>query len=273
MSACAATAITLALSAAPAGATILFQDGFESGNLSHTQSGIRWSGSNSGSADDLRVSTQNPRAGSYSLQFTFTGGPAGDDAWSEQRFALGGQYHELWTRYDLYVPANYVHRQDGASNNKFLDFWADPYSPPSFYVNWSTTSNGGGGSDLEIHKAHAGSELPIDRPASGRDFITAQDLGAWHEIVARLKVPTADGANDGIAQMWKDGVQVVDLTAINNWGGTGKNYFDAGYLLGWSNSGFAETTVFYIDNVVFADTPIDTSPAPKPKAPTNLQVQ
>ena len=45
--------------------------------------------------------------------------------------------------------------------------------------------------------------------------------------------------------------------------------FDRGYFLGWSNSGFDEDTVFYIDNVEFSTTSLigTVISAPKIAAP------
>lgn len=233
---------------APLPTGVLFQDGFESGNLSFTQSGIRW-------GDSVRTSVNalNARSGTRSLQFTFPGVADGDDSFSEQRIELTNPYTEIWIRFDLHVPGNYVHRtQSGATNNKFFALYRNPYTAPGFHVNFSTAADGSGGSDLHIHYYDNGVERSVLSPAGGRGFLTSADHGQWHQIVLHVRVPTGQDTNDGVMQLWKNGVQLVNITNLDAWGGTGSNYFDAGYVLGWANSGFSQQTLFYVDNFVIA---------------------
>lgn len=266
-------AFLLAASTLPfqAQAGIIFQDGFEAGRLGTSQNGARWSDSNRGPDDGLQVSSDRARSGKYSLKFTFGGGGSSDDAWSEQRFKLGGQYKEVWFKYDLYIPDNFEHRSVSPSNNKFLALYAAPYTENGFESNFSTSSNGSGGSNLGMHyeKSESSSDEKVLYPASGKSFLTADDRGKWVTIKVHLKVPSANFANDGVMQLWKNDAPVIDVRNLDNYGLV-KNYIDEIYILGWSNSGFNQTTSFYLDNFVFSDTPIDgTSPA----APKNLMVQ
>ncbi len=53
-------------------------------------------------------------------------------------------------------------------------------------------------------------------------------------------------------KLWKNG-QLVGTSRTCSLGGTGKNYIDAAYFLGWSNSGFTQKTVLNIDDVSIAD--------------------
>ncbi len=87
-------------------------------------------------------------------------------------------------------------------------------------------------------------------------MLTQAERGTWHHFVAHVRVPASATSNDGVIQLWKDGALIADYQTFDMYGGDGENYMDEAYLLGWANSGFAETTVFYIDNVVIADTPI-----------------
>lgn len=249
----------------------IFQDGFESGRLAGTQNGAQWGNSNHGSADGLAVSSDRARTGKYSLKFTFAAGGSTDDAWSEQRLRLGAQYKEVWFKYDLFVPSNYYHRSGGASNNKFLALYAAPYTENGFESNFSTSANGSGGSNLGMHyeKSEASSDEKVDYPASGKNFITSDDRGKWVTIKVHVKVPSGNYKNDGVMQVWKNDVPVIDVRNLDNFGLV-KNYIDEIYILGWSNSGYNETTSFYLDNFIFSDTPIDGA---APIAPTNLIVQ
>mgnify|MGYP007022268465 CR=1 FL=1 len=57
-------------------------------------------------------------------------------------------------------------------------------------------------------------------------------------------------------QLWKNGNQMVNLTNLASWGGIDENYFDAAYILGWSNSGYASDTLFYVDNFFISNAPL-----------------
>ena len=94
--------------------------------------------------------------------------------------------------------------------------------------------------------------------------------GRWVNFVYHAR--TATSANDdGVVQLWVDDVLTIDnrSAALYPTAGTG-NYFSDGYLMGWSNSGFDQTSYTYIDDVVIADAPVGQV---VPRAPTSLQVQ
>ena len=111
---------------------LLFQDGFESGDQSHRENGVRWSGSGS----NVNVVSKIAHSGSHSLEFVFRGKPSGQDAVAQQRFNLGRNLKEIWVEFYIYYPdgteglgARYRHRDDtGSNNNKFLRIWGDEYS-------------------------------------------------------------------------------------------------------------------------------------------------
>ena len=127
-------------------------------------------------------------------------------------------------------------------------------------MNFSTYANGSGGSNLEVHLFRLGAEQPYQTPSSGKNFITSADLGRWHRIVLHAKVASSGTTNDGTLELWKNGVRFVSGTNMNAWGGDGTNYFDAAYLIGWANSGFAEETNMYVDNFVISTTPLGVNP-------------
>ncbi len=238
-------------------AAVFFQDGFESGNLSHSENGTTWSNSGAG----ISVSSSMARTGSYSLKFHFAG--SGDDAWAEQRASLGSNMTDFWIRYYLYVPTNYKHRSVSPANNKFLAIFRSPYSSPGFQINLSTEPESGGNSKLEIHYYNNGSEQSPIMPSGGGGFLSSSaDGGKWAEFITHVKVLTASGSSDGVIQVWKNGTQVANETGMNDYGGSGANYINEIYLLGWANSGFDQDTDFYIDDVVFSDTPISSGSTP-----------
>lgn len=250
--------------ASTASAGVIFQDGFESGTKSLITNLMRWLTG----TDTTTVSTTKPLNGNYSLQFLFKGGPAGQDAWAEQRIALGKQYTEVWIKYNLFIPSNYYHRQDGASNNKFFAIYSAPYTSPGFQVNFSTQPASGGGSEVGIHFYKSGVEQSAGGYPSGA-LITASDLGKWQEIIMHFKVPSSSTSADGVMELWKNGGKLIGITNLPSNGTSGKNYMDEAYLLGWANSGFSTNTYLYIDDVVISDTPLASggSSTPTTSAP------
>jgi hypothetical protein len=243
-------------------ATYIFQDGFETGNLSHTENGMSWFGSVA-----TAVSTAQKLTGNYSLAFNYAGVAAGQDSWAEQRIDLGAQHTELWIQYDLFIPSNYDHRNESPGNNKFIAIYRDPYQTPGFQVNLSTEPNGSGGSHMYIHYYRNGTELsPIFAKS---DFITSADEGQWMNLIMRFKVPTSSSSNDGVIEVWKNGTPSFSVTNMSSFGGSGQNYMDEAYILGWSSAGFSQTTVFYVDNFIISATPLTpSSDSTPPTSPT-----
>ena len=224
----------------------LFFDDFEAGDLSKTENNIYY-----GASTSTEVSSEMKKDGTYSLKFSYSGVPGGEDSFAEQRMSYPNT-EELWIKYDLYIPANYYHRKEsGASNNKFLAVYKNEYTQPGFQVNWSLSPNETGGSNLTLHRYRNGEEQSTISPSGGigDNFLTENDHGKWINITARVKAPGSEGATDGIMQMWKDGILVCDETELDMFGGVGENFMNELYLLGWSNSGFTENTNFYIDNL------------------------
>jgi hypothetical protein len=97
-----------------------------------------------------------------------------------------------------------------------------------------------------------------------------------------VHVKAASSANnDGVIQIWRDGVQIVSATNLPTYpsGGAG-NYYNFGYLLGWANAGFAQATNVYIDDVTFSTTSStansggggsSTTAVPEPPASVTVQ--
>ncbi len=248
----------------------LFQDGFESGNKLYSENGFSWA--NDGT--NPKVVTANSRTGQHSLEFTFEGRADGEYAWSEQRFDLGGNYSELWIKYDLYVPTNYYHRNDGGTtNNKgIVTLWNGSYNSPTQFLGFEQWATSDGSSSLTYHPIVGSSDRGHTR--TNTLFVDrSKDLGKWIEFIVHIKLASPSN-NDGIIRVWKhtegyDREQIVNVTNLNNYTPTA-NYFSTGYLLGWANSGFSETTKMYIDNIVFSPNPISLK---QPNPPSSLQLE
>lgn len=251
---------------AAAGAA-LFSDNFSSGDFSHTQNGISW-----GSQTSVTVS-------SGAAQFSYTGGASGTDATSElrlQNILSGGSYiNEAWAKFDLTVPSNFTHRADSPSNNKLFAIWMDDYSAlgtgPT--VVWESWDNGANGSDLGVHwseGANTGGGIHIQLTP----FISVpSDRGRTMTVVFRVKEatyratpinPSSDPylTSDGVIEMWRkwsgDSVwtKFHTVTNANIRRGSGASGWNNLYLMGWSDSGYAATTVFTVDNFELAQSNI-----------------
>ena len=146
-------------------------------------------------------------------------------------------------------------------NNKFFVVWQGNYGH----------SSSGNTINLSSWYGHRGSSTLSYSPAKdhgawqlGHEFTETHifdketDPGKWMEIIIHLKI-AGSANNDGIIKVWKNGQEFLNVTDLANHSDLGFNYFQYGYLLGWSNSGFEEETIMYIDNVVFSSDKISSS--------------
>jgi len=227
----------------------MYADDFESygtdSGPSGGANGFSWGQSNHGSGDALAVSTDVAHSGSKSLKFTFAAGGSGDDAWSEQRFNVGENANELWMEWWMHYPSNYAHRNDSPSNNKFFRLWGNDYNS-SNKVGASTWASGGG-DRLEFDRNVSGGIGPVGQSFSG--FPPA--LNQWFRVRVHVRYPSGGGGQNAALQMWIGDNLVIDngpsqlSDMVYN---SSAPYWNAGYLLGWSNSGFDQTTNIYIDD-------------------------
>jgi hypothetical protein len=267
----------------------LFDDDFSSGDKSHTENGVVWGSSTRATVID---DPGNSSGKALRMRFQARTGPAGgaSEAHAEQRFYLGaagatGIYTELWIRLRVLVPSNYqLINVDASNNDKWLRLWSrgaewpddDGYSPYYFKGGFSTIENttpGAGsrlitefGNDLRP-STDGGLDGRVGRNStpSVNDWITSADLGQEIEYVMRVKTdtlgtigaePAATGGN-GALQSWKNGVLMANQTALLWRTKTGLHeYFEYGYILGYSNSGYAEQTDFLIRQVTIATSDI-----------------
>lgn len=244
-------------------AVTVMEDGFETGDLTASQNGFRWHGSTRTS-----ISSSVARSGRNSLQFTY---PAGI-AFSEQRFALGGNYRDIWVSYDLLIPSNYYHGE-GGNNKGFLYLWSGDYgSPTGPGLGPNFWPMGDGSSKASIYNWGPGMDVHHGSGTCINGVIKLSDRGKWIKIIAHYKYASSAN-NDGIVQIWKiysDGTQEVACNLTNGpWYVAGAPGFDTGYLLGWANAAFSTDTYFYIDNFEVATHSLLTeSTASLPEAPT-----
>lgn len=240
---------------------------FESGSTKageKLQNGFYWN-----VGKNTTVSSEKSKNGSYSLKFAYPAAKEGDDSFSEQRFTLGGYYPDLWIKYDIYIPSNYTHRSGpGSDNNKgFLHIWAGTYEGegrggPLYGPNFWPSSNGGSAVRFWIGSRINNVGQGIGHYGPTVKVIEPNDFGHWMTIVIHAKYASSSN-DDGVYELWKTDWQGVKTKILDihdgpfyaTWpDGSIAKGFNQGYLLGWANSGFAEETKVYIDNIKFSTT-------------------
>lgn len=243
--------------------THLFTDGFESGDLSKTENGFRWAGTSfGGNGDAVGVSTDIAHTGTRSLKLTFGGGPPDDDAWAEQRFDIGQDVQELWMEWFQYFPdgteglgPKWVHRDDRPNNNKFFRLWDVDYSSYQVKIGMSSGFTSGGDSVLFGEYGTEGRGVGFagstgSGPGAGIDESGVGDdrRGRWVHFTVHVRLATAAN-NDGLLELYVDGAPTIASASLPLYpsGGAG-NFLRNGYLMGWANSGFVETSHTYIDD-------------------------
>jgi len=152
----------------------------------------------------------------------------------------------------------YVH----GSNNKFATLWSGNYSG-------GPTTGGGGTLDVEyegeldpvVAGAYEDTVLSCKSTETDTSPQTANlksaatplapaidqqtDPGTAIKYDFHWKRASADGVDDGVCEVFKNEVLVYGRYDLPNYDTT-MNYFERGYLLGYSNSGFDENTKFGI---------------------------
>jgi hypothetical protein len=224
---------------------LLFSDGFETGDGSHTENGFVWKEP----GGRVSVTKENPHTGDYSMRFIFGPNAWGEDDWAEIRFDMGAIYGELWIEYYLFVPENYEHRLDGAAHNKFLALWGSKqYSAEDqlqlFISTWPT--NDAGWLSQAFIAAWA-DEDDVVAPHEYFNFIGDSHRGSWIRIRYHINPASHATAKDGDIEMWRDDTKILSYNSVP-WYHSVENGFRKGYLMGWSNSGFTEETKIYIDD-------------------------
>jgi len=260
---------------------VTFTDGFETGDLSKSTNGFKWNGMGTNPI----VVTDFSRDGNASLKFIFRATASSGQAWSEQRYKLGGNYNNVWLKADIFIPGNYYCRKEHNKGPFFV--WSGTYGHANANVaanfeHWCNSGNayltfnpGGDGYNYghftTCLKSDCGNKgTPYSRGVAFVD--RAKDLNKWHEWIVHLRPATTSTSNDGVVEVWKDGVKVwyrYDLAYHSDVA----NYFDQGYIMGYSNSGFDQETNIHYDNFVFSTETINASNVKVPLAPASLLVQ
>ncbi len=253
-----------------------FMDDFETGNLNNSNEYFEWGGT-----VNTSVSTDIARSGNSSLKFTYPCCTSDRDAWSEQRFDLLLDIDEIWISWYQYYPdgnelaelgkdlgPTWQHRQEG--NNKLLLIGNGDWEPGgdgSFnHYGFETEPFGSGDSQVFLKwRPNGGLFGTYDKePINGGILQDSTIRGRWVEYIAHFKIPSGWQQADGVAELWVDGLKVHNHHDLNTWliyGGpedAAYNVFNHGYIMGWANSGFEETSYTYIDDFTVSASPPDT---------------
>lgn len=182
----------------------------------------------------------------------------------------GNSAREVWIEWYLRIPENYEHRSQAdqppssrPANNKFMIVG---YSRQTLHGRWQ---DNGWHTRLEVERGPGGGSLSRSQPYLGRqgqhsasrqpfgqpwsfDVITAADRGTWMKVGAHVKLGSSIEAKDGIVEYWINdrlvvGSQSLELSVSRS--DAPPPPIAAMELLGWANSGYTDTTNFYIDEV------------------------
>jgi hypothetical protein len=235
---------------------IIFQDDFESGAFSGM-----W-----GSATSVNIVDDTVSGGNATkvADFFFRGKESGKDSFAELRFDLATTHPELSIKFDMYIPANYNHRDERPSNNKFFRLWPEDYTDKEkIGSSFKPESDGvsGLGPDYSLS---ASSPISTNVGGATPNFIGKADNGKWMSII--IDVLASNGSQEGFIKITKNGVVFFSAKFNNDYNSSTLGYRH-GYLLGWANSGHDVDTHIYIDNVEFHDKVSIT-----PRKPDNIIV-
>lgn len=259
------------------GLQYIFSDDFSSGNKLKTENGFQWTQHFMAS---VFPSTDNPKNGTHSLKVVY---PASDD-WTEQGFSLGGMYTRVVLQYDLYIPDgteswggaawNNVEESSG-NNNKIIRFHPIGSAPePMGASYWPSTladpANPVGDSDMRLLWSNIGTNT-ISYKSAYKRYVSDAERGVWTHWKWDVKFPSrqfaTDAESDGWLKLYKNGALFLE-SSMNNYESDvigEDNYFNhgigEGYLFGWLNNPFQETTITFIDNFRVEGTPKESTPS------------
>lgn len=233
----------------PSSGNAIFADGFESGDHSHSESGFRWADDSTPGEGSIAVVSERAHTGQFSLRFRWNG-----NSNAEQRFSLGHDYREIWFEWYQWIPTNYRHPGgSGTTNNKFFALWggggnayADSDRAKIVLELWDT---GNGDSRLRVmHNPEGG---PTSHTTGyAEPFISENGpfyRGRWNRFRVYANVGTR-GNSDGTIRVWVGDQLLYANSEVPIYPATANHpYFDNGYLMGYANGDYVDTS-FYVDD-------------------------
>lgn len=242
----------------PEGVGLIHSDDFSDFQLGVPQGEFEWT-----ELSNVTVQPSPTDALNDTLQFQFVGNPdTTEDAGAELRFSMN-LHQEVWFKYRLYIPANYIHRDgtgpDASDNNKgWFNLWGDTYSDQdvAMRIEFERLSDTQSRIVMYAKQAQTGSSSQINgsidsdgRLPANLICIGPSDFGDWMDLVVHARVSDRGLAN-GRCTVWKNGSIFCDYRDVDNSSAVelSSNAYNGGYLLGYANSGFTDTTNLNIDD-------------------------
>lgn len=188
------------------------------------------------------------------------------------RFAAKSSWNDVWigsltniTRSNTQIS---THRSQWPANNKLLAVWADDYSAHGFgpTIIWGTDldwpDSGSHQSTLTVGYS-VGGQTVSGAPANSGFLIGPADAGKYIDIIFNGRFSTSPGANDGIIRTFvrKQGESTYSMrhnitnANMDKRSDVAPNLqqWQAGYLMGWSNSGYDAETTFHLSQIEYFD--------------------
>jgi len=221
-------------------------------------------------------------------------GSSNSKHWAEQRFHLtqsvdevrtsSGEssvaHQEIWIRYWMFVPENYHHllneagTRAGQNNKGWIYLWNRNYSPAqhpdgepspvSNHIEWWPTSNNESFTTIVRRKGGGHSPPSWRHENQGNRAFLPSDYGQWVDFAFGLRLKSFKGADDPFIQVYKNEDLILEWDSTrfpeeyDSWASNddpSMNGFDRGYIMGYHNSGYTETTTFYITDFRIGTTP------------------
>jgi hypothetical protein len=203
---------------------------------------------------DLRDWTA--KEGDYSLRFRY---PA-NEPMAEQRFYMTNVYPELWVRFWVRVPVNYVH---GTGNHKFFALVMGEYgtqSPTNTKVIWEYRPGGTAQASSLDFSYDSYDGIGNSGAKQATPFMSPADQGRWMQMVLHVKASSSGRSADGVIETWRrfDGETTFTKfhektdTILELQPGLTQG-FNSGFVLGYANpSSFSVDTEFLVDTIEFS---------------------
>ena len=226
---------------------------------------------NYSATQDRLVSTAQAVSGTKSLEFAYPAQPVADEAIREMRFFVGQSVGEFWFAFQWYVPSNYLHRDVGGAGPtaKLFQIWKTDYANPS--MRWGVSYNRVSDTQSSLYPTATRGDYEgvVQAPVQNfpGSFTKNQFIGTgcacvpgqWNALRFHFKPASSRAATDGEWKMWVNGAvyMVGDGSLFAPLAAVGQSEdptIDQGYFMGSHNSGFADATTFYIDDILMTTT-------------------
>jgi hypothetical protein len=218
------------------GATAVWNNGLRSG----TEPGKDWTA----------------KEGSHSLRFRY---PANEPT-AEQRFYMTNVYPEIWVRFWIRVPVNYVH---GTGNHKFFALAMGEYStqsPTNTKVIWEYRPGGTAQASSLDFSYDAYNGIGNSGPKQATPFMSPAEQGRWMQMVLHVKASSSGRSADGVIETWRRFDGETTFTKLHEKTDTILELqpgltqgFNSGFVFGYANpSSFSVETEFLVDTIEFS---------------------